>query len=1012
MKDLIVRLAWMLAILGLTMPAQMPSGVQKDDWEEINFEFNSAVLTDGFPSLLRLADLLNKNSGFRVRLDGHTDSVGSEKYNEKLSQKRAETVKSFLEKYGARSAQIEMIPRGKRNPKVENSSKTNRWINRRVQLTVVDQSGKIIGAGGVAEAIRAMQAVCPDYSQTLAEILRKLDKLDDINRALAAIASDNARLRADLDAIKGGQQQHQQQLARVAPEAQAAAPRAASADDVRKTVAEALDAQRDPRFAILGLNAGVDNDGKLTFTGRGRYFGTFHDKFAIQAQGEYLHFNERKEGQFDLGLVSRFARRGQAGVFSSFKHIGLYGMDNGATLGQFAGTLDYIFSRGRVGFFGTKGFLNNQVMKTRFISRNIYEQTYASIVDQAGASTAISLFGNSMIEANAGALFVKGGGNKPGATIRFTQPLSRRLALTLEGGWNETYVSSNTNGRFVAGLLFGSFAAPKEYLASDKPVPVDIPRVRYELLTKRVRTGNDAPVADAGPDQLGVSAGTITLDGSASFDPDGDPITFQWDQVSGAAIDITGRNTAKATFLAAEGQSYSFRLTVKDDHNSMSLARVTVTTKEVPKVVIQRFNANPAVINPGGTSILSWQVLNADEVEISGIGKVNSAAGTTQVTPAQTTTYRLTARNKSSEATETVTVTVQEPVIPQVRVASFQATPASINFGESSNLIWETENADTVTIDGIGSVRPAGTTTVSPQETTTYRITATNKAGSVSATATVTVTRAGAPRILSFTADPIEILEGESATLNWRVEQGASEVSISGLGSQTLAGTAHVSPPTTTTYILTARGSGGEATSSVTVKVLPPIRIVSFTATPSTLAKAGDSARLSWETAGATEVTLTGAGTVSPSGSLDVRPAATTTYTLTARNSRSTLTSSVTVTVNPGTQPPGPGTGTNNAPIIRSNILEFFTTDSPDHLLDFSASSDPDGDKLTFELHIVENQQFGGASIVDRGNGVFNLRLLGGGGAYHFRLTVSDGRGGSSVKEYRIHFSGPRLSNP
>ncbi|NWF85224.1 MAG: OmpA family protein [Bryobacteraceae bacterium] len=1010
MKHLIARLCAFLAVLSCTLSAQMPPGVQRDDWEEINFEFNSSVLTDGFPSLLRLADLLARNSGFRVRLDGHTDSIGTEKYNEKLSQKRAETVKVFLEKYGARPSQIEVVPRGKRNPKVENSSRTNRWINRRVQLTVLDQTGKIIGAGGVGEAIKAMQAVCPDYSQTLAEILKKLDKLDDINRAIAAIAADNARLRSDLDAIKGGQQQ----LARAAAESQPhpPAPRAATPEEVRKTITETLDSQRDPRFAILGLNAGVDNDGKLTFTGRGRYFAHFKDSFAIQAQGEYLHFNERKEGQFDLGLVSRFARRGQAGAFTSFKHIGLYGMDSGATLGQFAGTLDYIFSRGRVGFFGTKGFLNNQVMKTRFISRNIYEQTYASIVDQAGASTAISIFGNSMVEANLGALFVKGGSNKPGATIRFTQPLSKYLALTLEGGWNETYVSSNTNGRFVAGLLFGNFAAPKEYLASDKPVPVDIPRVRYELLTKRVRTGNDAPVADAGPDQIGVAAGAITLDGSASFDPDGDPITFQWDQVSGPGVDISGRNTAKASFQAAAGQSYSFRLTVKDDHNSMSLARVTVTTKEVPKVVIQRFNANPAVIEPGKTSVLSWQVLNADEVEISGIGKVNNAAGTTQVAPAQTTTYRLTARNKAGEATETVTVTVQEPVIPQVRILSFQGTPASINFGESSSLVWETENADTVTIDGIGTVRPTGTAAVSPQQTTTYRITASNKAGSVSTTTTITVTRPGAPRILAFTADPIEILEGESATLSWRVEQGATEVSISGLGPQTLAGSARVTPAATTTYILTARSSGGEATASVTIKVLPPVRIISFTANPSTLAKPGDSAKLTWETSGATEITLTGAGSVSATGSLDVKPAQTTTYTLIARNSRSTVTSSVTVTVSPGTQPPGPGTGSNNAPIIRSNVLEFFTTDVPNHVFDFSASSDPDGDKLAFDLRLVENQQFGGASIVDRGNGVFNVTILGGGGAYHFKLTVSDGRGGTSVKEYRIHYSGPRAPNP
>ena len=39
---------------------------QKDDWEEINFEFDSDILSDGYPSLLRLADLLNKNGDYKV----------------------------------------------------------------------------------------------------------------------------------------------------------------------------------------------------------------------------------------------------------------------------------------------------------------------------------------------------------------------------------------------------------------------------------------------------------------------------------------------------------------------------------------------------------------------------------------------------------------------------------------------------------------------------------------------------------------------------------------------------------------------------------------------------------------------------------------------------------------------------------------------------------------------------------------------------------------------------------
>ena len=48
----------------------------KDDWEEINFDFNSSVLVDGFPSLLRLAELLQTNAGYHVRVEGIRGELG------------------------------------------------------------------------------------------------------------------------------------------------------------------------------------------------------------------------------------------------------------------------------------------------------------------------------------------------------------------------------------------------------------------------------------------------------------------------------------------------------------------------------------------------------------------------------------------------------------------------------------------------------------------------------------------------------------------------------------------------------------------------------------------------------------------------------------------------------------------------------------------------------------------------------------------------------------------------
>src|ERR1700756_5539459 len=84
---------------GLYAQGLSPGGQAKDDWEEINFEFNSSILSDGYPSLLRLAELLSQHRDYRVKVTGHTDYVGSAAYNDKTAQRRAEAVKAFLAHY-------------------------------------------------------------------------------------------------------------------------------------------------------------------------------------------------------------------------------------------------------------------------------------------------------------------------------------------------------------------------------------------------------------------------------------------------------------------------------------------------------------------------------------------------------------------------------------------------------------------------------------------------------------------------------------------------------------------------------------------------------------------------------------------------------------------------------------------------------------------------------------------------------------------------------------------------
>jgi hypothetical protein len=825
-----IALVSTVLLMGAGLWAQgLDTQASKDDWEEINFDFNSSVLVDGFPSLLRLGELLQTNAGYHVRVEGHTDGIGSDSFNQKLGLARANTVRDFLVKYGARANQIETITRGKAAPKIPDPNPRMRptdevrYMNRRVVLTVTDEQGRTVGAGGAGDAIRAITNTAPappaGVADCCSEVLKRLDKLDDIAKMLKDLADQNAALRKEVDGLRQNQQTLEARLNQPAPEP----PKPPSAAEVASEVNRQIDAAKTPKFQLLGANVGADSNGNVTFTGKGRFFDTMGTRFGFEAQGEYYYMHGQREGQADFGLVDRLGKRVQAGLFASFKHVTLAGDQSGGTLGQGALAIDYLFSRGRVGIFGTKGFMDNalinranEVNSSGVLLRNVILERYLKVVDQAGISATVGMWGKNYAEGNIGYLKSVAYGDRVGGTVRLIFPLNSKIAFTAEGGVNETMLSRGNDGRAVFGVQFGNMIRPKEYLAADHAIPMEVPRVRYEVVTRRLRIGNDPPVADAGPDLSNVAAGTVTLDGSASYDPDSDPITFQWIQEAGPQVTLSGPTTSRPSFTAAAGQSYTFRLVVKDDHGGQSQARVRISTRAADRAQILFFLADPKQILPGQPVNLSWRTLNADTVNISGIGNV-ATSGTLQVSPRTTTTYTLTARNSVNDETSSVVVSVIS-VPTQVFVFGCAATPSTIRPGQSSTLSWTSVNADSVTIQpGVGSVAKTGTISVTPAQSTTYTITAAGGGATSVCSVTVTV-GAAVPVIASFTATPASINSGQSSTLQWSV-QNADTVSITSLGTVAASGTRSVSPTVTTTYTLTATNASGTVTRTSTVTV-------------------------------------------------------------------------------------------------------------------------------------------------------------------------------------------------
>lgn len=105
---------------------------------DLLFPTNSSYLTQKAMSELdKLSSLLKGNSK-QIRVDGHTDATGTANYNQWLSEKRAASVKKYLEDAGIASNRIITQGLGQEKPIADNKTPEGRQLNRRVEVTVLD----------------------------------------------------------------------------------------------------------------------------------------------------------------------------------------------------------------------------------------------------------------------------------------------------------------------------------------------------------------------------------------------------------------------------------------------------------------------------------------------------------------------------------------------------------------------------------------------------------------------------------------------------------------------------------------------------------------------------------------------------------------------------------------------------------------------------------------------------------------------------------------------------------
>ena len=104
---------------------------------DVLFTSGRADLKVGAASNLnRLVTFLNQNPDRKVEIEGHTDNVGSDDYNQGLSQRRADSVRSFLVQQGISSERIATSGKGEHQPVADNESDGGRQQNRRVEVII------------------------------------------------------------------------------------------------------------------------------------------------------------------------------------------------------------------------------------------------------------------------------------------------------------------------------------------------------------------------------------------------------------------------------------------------------------------------------------------------------------------------------------------------------------------------------------------------------------------------------------------------------------------------------------------------------------------------------------------------------------------------------------------------------------------------------------------------------------------------------------------------------------